>query len=240
MRKLVKTLGTLVLALGLGACSSNPQTNEPAPAIHLDLPGPSIQSVTPGQFVTLGAPIGYFSGCRLVHDDGTVTDATPHFVLRLPDGDGQRYGFTDGYTLPFPTPWISAQGGTTWGGTGTGCDPAGACLYEPDIYKFEQALYAIPVVSHQFLVYELSFYKSDTSTTTFVVGDKQWFYNGTQDYTKVDERNAVVNQWAGDGHIEPQKLNCVYVTQQSGTSSIVYTGYHADVAQSHDPINYPN
>src|SRR5580698_562858 len=100
-------LGSLAigaLAALLGACSSDAGlTGSPPPAAELS--GLTIASTSPGEDL-YGPNASSFASCKLVHVDGSSFSADPQFVLELPDTIGAHYGLTDGYSIPFPTPWI--------------------------------------------------------------------------------------------------------------------------------------
>ena len=183
-------------------------------------------SLTPGQ-IYLGPNANNFSSCRLRRDNGQWVAAQPHFVLRLPDNRGLAYGFSDNYSLPFPTPWVSDTGGT--------CPTShNGCIAEPDVYKYEHVLMnnITGLVHHQFKVYELiPFYKGDPSR--YSVGAVEWFYNGTRDLSALDKMNAVTSQYASKPTVKSSTQVCVYVLQEVN-GKLVYSGYHSIVAQVHD------
>ncbi len=244
MSKVRMGLLALPVVAILSACSADPGASreEASPSLQVST-SLSPASVVVGQSVQ-GPDWRNFAACRLDSLTNGWFDAPARFVLRLPDGNGSPYGMTDGYSVPFPTPWISNQpsGSPTWGGPGLNCDPRGPCLYEPDVYNYEHALLqnVSGIVSHEFLVYTLTLDSSYKDFSHYIVGDQQFFYNGTPNVDEVDDRNTDTQNWSQNGHVESKKLNCVYVLQQGTGGALVTSGYHAQVAQSHDPVNWPN
>jgi hypothetical protein len=91
------------------------------------------------------------------------------------------------------------------------------------------------IVGHEFLVYQLS-----AKGKSYTVDTTQYFYNGTEDTGALAIMTAVVDNFAQRAKVSPTLLSCVYVMQQQSNTSLVYSGYHAQVAQSHDPINWPD
>jgi hypothetical protein len=240
MRKLVTTtVGGLVLAL-LAACSASAPTD---PSMPVDV-GTVTSALNPGDHVTVPNGDNY-TGCKLTLN-GVSFNADARFVVRLKPqwviDASQAYGYSDPYMLPFPTPWISPTSG------GSGClnpVPASDCVYAKDAYNYEAELEAnVPgLVPHQFLVYVLQNCRSDGNGNQDCIASTNYFYNGTpSSYIEVSGRNKAVQDYSpanGITDVDPSRLNCVYVMQQSG-STIVPSGYHSWVAQSHDPINYPD
>jgi hypothetical protein len=212
-------------------CSSSPDVvpSERAAQESQGLTSSAAPAVQPGD--PFPSPDGEFGDCKLVYEDGTEVSAQPHFVLRLPDTEGAPYGYSDGYSVPFPTPWLQAPDGT--------CNPPpnGSCVVDPNPAAFEAALETgVPgIVSHQFLVYDLL-----SARDGLVVGDRQWFYNGTTDYRAVTQMKRVVSSFAGTAGVLPHAIPCVYVLQQASDGTLVYSGYHAQVGETHDPINWPD
>ncbi len=244
MKKVLLGLLALPVVVAMSACSANPgSSNEQAsPSLRVSQ-SLSPSSVGPGQTVT-GPDYRTLSTCRLYSAANGWFDANPRIVIKLPDANGVQYGMTDD-KVPFPTPWISnqASGTPTWGGPGLNCDPRGPCLYEPDVYNYEHALLAnvVGIVSHQFLVRDLPLDTSYKDFTHYKVGDQQFYYNGTAQADEVDDRNSVTMAWSGNGHVESKKVNCAYVWKEGTTpGTAVPTVYHAPVAESHDPVNWPN
>ena len=187
----------------------------------------------PGQVLS-GPSADSFQGCELRHNPGgSAFYAQPRFILRLYDTDGSHYGFTDNYSLPFPTAWVTHQGGT--------CSPLpNHCVTDNSVYNYEHALLLVPgIVTHQFKVYELTKnYKGNQMH--YEVGAKQWFYNGTPSADRLDAMNTVTSQYAGDPHVKSHTLECTYVLQVTQNGGLVYSGSHAPVAQTHDPISWPH
>jgi hypothetical protein len=187
----------------------------------------------PGQ-VFSGPSADSFRGCELRHNPGgPAGHADPLFILRLKDTDGPHYGFTDNYSLPFPTPWVTQQGGT--------CSPLpNHCVIDSSVYSYEHALLGVSgIVSHQFKVYELTKnYKGNPMS--YEVATQQWFYNGTQDPNHLDRMNSVTSSYAAQPHVKSRTLRCTYVLQVAQNGVLVYSGFHAAVAQTHGPIKWPH
>lgn len=170
----------------------------------------------------------------------------------------------DGYMLPFPTPWIGVK---TPGGP-TGCIDTTNCTGDTGPYRFERAIlngfsyggiYYPPVnnlVSHQFMVRHVP----SVTRTAVYNGDGRWtyygsytvgkarFYNGTGDSTQYDNMSAItsLDNWTTTyTDVNPFPRKCTYVLdyvpgQDGGPGTLVYSGYHSQVGQGHDPIDWPN
>ena len=238
-RFVTSVLGTMMVA----GCSAGPGADGPEATVQASQAltavsaGSGVPPVTPGEYLRAADPGKEYPSCELATTASVGVSSPPHFVLRLQDNDGASYGaqFTDGFSIPFPTPWL-ALGGT--------CSPPPGrpCIYEDAPYKFEQAVYGnVPgIVHHEFLVFDLST-PSPTAPKGFTVGDHQYFYNGTEDIDALPIMKNIVDTYdAPDAGVAPAALTCIYVMQELPNGTLAYTGYHAKVAQSHDPINWPD
>lgn len=235
MRNHVWRLGSLlVVALAVG-CSSAPDGTEHGTVPPIQLTGPSLAGLA-GNPIS-GPNADNFAGCNLLG----IAVTPPQFVVRLKDSRSTYYFPNgDGYTLPFPTPWVTFQGGT--------CTDQVHCTVDPGPYYFEKSLVqnVAGIVSHQFKVYQLtSHYKNDPNE--YLVGTTARFYNGTTQADQLTEMGNVVDdpRWTDPNHnpyysdVEPVVAGCVYVLEVQN-ATLVYAGYHAQVAQVHDPISWPN
>jgi hypothetical protein len=185
--------------------------------------------------------------------DGSSFSADPQFVVELPDPNGSHYGLNDGYSIPFPTPWIydPSNPNSQCGTCVSDCGSTNPCT--PDQYpaEFEALWESAPDVSTtQYLVYTL---QNDPTRTPklYQVGGKQFFFNGTGTYYYVAPRNDAVDSDAGQdtavaaagGSEHPYdgwSGNCVYVLRLGSDGTLQTTGISAPVGQGHDPINWPN
>jgi hypothetical protein len=228
-----------VIALA-AACSSDPKPNDQGSIPQVDTSISKIDLFTGQTFQ--GPPQENFKGCNLYHhppDVGLVGELPATFVLRVPDeAPAQFYGAGpagDVFTLPFPTPWISdpTQGAGCWPG------PSGVCAPEPKVYEYEHALWnaGIGMVGHEFLVARLSTPKEGTYQVT---GSHLWFYNGTTQEDVYDAMQSITSQYASSAKVEAQLAPCVYVLQVAPNGTLIASGFHGQIAQVHDPINWPN
>jgi hypothetical protein len=175
--------------------------------------------------VYAGPNVQNFLSCALEHRNEQSVLAKPLFVIRVPDNRGQAYGFNDGYSLPFPSPWISDTGGT--------CPTShNGCIAKPDVYSYEHALLNnVPgIAHHQFKVYELA----SAQPAQYSVLPREWFYNGTTDSRALDNMKAITMQFAGKPTVQSSTRTCVYVLQEVN-GQLVYTGLHSQVAELHNP-----
>jgi len=236
-----------ILVGALGGCSGAPRDEGGAAATENAMVTP------PAPTAFLGPDPGSFRSCTVLSTT-YVPPIPPRFVLRLPDTDGQAYGFSDGYTLPFPTPWIcpalTLQTQSLEAFSGDTLVPSiSRCVYDPSVYAYEHALLsAVPSIPrHQYLVYEL-----DPNPTRAVLagvamaeydiagGGRQWFLNGSLDASDGPAIEQVVSDYKSSEAVDPSFLRCVYVLQVGSNGTLQYTGIHGPVAQRHDPVNWPD
>jgi len=218
------------------ACSSDPASVDGPPAVAATssmlaadcfeddvVEGQAYQGINPSSFPQ----------CELLRGEF----AAPTFVVRLKDCRSQIYygASSDGYKLPFPTPWI--HDGVN------GCIDPNNCTYDPGPYRFERALLANVngMVSHQFLVRHLS--NSGNRDYPYLVGHSR-FYNGTLDASQLNAMVSVTSNevWTTKyNDVTPYARKCTYVLQYNSTThALEYSGYHSPVGQGHDPIDWPN
>jgi hypothetical protein len=213
----------------------------------------TIASTSPGEDL-YGPNASSFASCKLVHVDGSSFSADPQFVLELPDTIGAHYGLTDGYSIPFPTPWIydPTNPNSQCKPCEFNCGGTSHCEPDQDPAEFEALWASDPDVSTtQYLVYTLQNNPTGRDPTEYQVGGRQFFFNGTNTYYYVAPRNDAVNSdvgqdpgvdaVGGDHHYGGYWWgNCVYVLRVGSNGLLQATGISAPVGQGHDPINWPN
>ena len=230
-------------AAGATACSSDQAASQEA-----------IQTGSVAQAYTVVSPIpgqgyyweGSFASCTL---NGNKTKVTPKLIVAYPDSRSTQYGFSGGLELPFVTPWISTTYAYTLNNIsyGSGCTapPSGTapCLYYQYTPTYEAKVAALYTNTHQFLVAELAVDANDPKRQ--IVGQKQFFYNGSTDDTSYQALSSLTAQYASGSspagnQVEAHFWTCIYVMEAQSNGYLAYTGHRAAIAQSHDPINWPD
>jgi hypothetical protein len=264
MKKVVGRLGGIVAVTLAAACSSAPE------AEHGTVPTIAPSQIGTEKFTHWGGPAGqavygpdpstFATGCYLFHTyTQTWEYVQPTYMLRLYDNDGADYLFSDHFTLPFPTTWLSGTDADTLiphsnVEEGLGCNPNPSgydCVFDKAAHAFEQSLLPANggisgMVAHQFLVYEIDYTPptivSATILPNYSVGTAQYYYGGTSHDDQIDQMTTLAGAYASTAGVRAKARECVYVMQQvsPGSLQIEYSGHHTQVAESHDPISWPD
>ena len=229
--KVVRALGVLgalvaasVLAMG---CSAPPdgQTGGTAPEVKDQGVSPEFV-LPPGYiFVQPDAPLNRY--CVIPGVTIAPTYVPAHFVEKLPTTWGAGLPFNmsytpsshvnDGYSIPFPTPWLTPSSNA------------------PDPYTYEHALWSIPSTrGFEYLVSEIvqagDFWAENTGRNFFLVG-----IPALSDYTAASN---LATQNTGVP-VEARVRECVRVFTR--TDTVIHdTGEYFLVYDEHDPTSPPN
>jgi hypothetical protein len=226
-------LGALLViasALAVGCSSAGPGEEGSLPEVKDQ--GISTQSTTRSDIIELipATPIPQY--CSV---PGIVPLNLPaHWVEKIPNNWGVGYTstpnpwtgvagnsrFSDGYSIPFPTPWINP--GTT----------------TPDPHTYEMSLWWIPsTLWWEYLVHDIQgpppgsrLYSEDLSRAFFMVP-----IPSLSDYTAASSLAAANTAYP----VEARANKCVRVLTRSG-SYIYDTGESFFVYDEHDPQSPPN
>jgi hypothetical protein len=149
-----------------------------------------------------------------------------HYVEKIPNTWGANYApwngrnFDDGYSIPFPTPWITPTSTT------------------PDPYAYEHALWNIPsTLFWEYLVHDITPPASPDHPYTENVG-RAYFMVGIPalgDYAAAASLASANTAYP----VESRVNKCVRIVTRSG-STITDTGEYFLVYDEHDPRNPPN
>lgn len=187
----------------------------------------------------------------------------PTYLLRIPDNDGAHYwsdmrdpptASPDGYTIPFPTPWITNNSNTL-------VDWYADLSYEPDVFTYEGDQWGLPSSKdYQYLVKEITVTACPPAALAppgpclaGYVSDKEWF---TVPFTSWSDLQAAVNYayftpytapngtYSYNFNVEPnvnsQIRECVHIMDGSGLIGTGLRPVESDVfVDIHDPHNPP-
>jgi hypothetical protein len=210
-----------VLAVGCSAAAPDAQGGAvPEVTDH----GTSPEYFQPPQYAyaTPGNPIG---GSCIYWNGVTYQYLTPHYVEKIPNNWGANYApwngrdFNDGYSIPFPTPWIQ-QGST-----------------QPDPFTYEDMLWNIPsTLFWEYLVHDITPPPAGGRTYTVYVGHA-YFFVGIPSMSDYPRASSLAAQNTGYP-VEARVNQCVRVLTRS--NGLVFdTGEWYFVYDEHDPISPP-
>jgi hypothetical protein len=146
------------------------------------------------------------------------------YVLRLPDPDGAPT-YTDGFTVPFPTPWAAAAATE---------DKA----LQP-IVDYEALLAKVP--SAQKFEYLVKTVTVDGQRTIRSEGTRQFFVVGIANPADGPQALANAAQFP-QPPVEAQILKCVHIVERVPNTTQYYfdTNIFFPLADLHDPSTHPN
>jgi hypothetical protein len=221
--KKVRALGVLgawvaasVLAMGCSAAAPDeggtaPAVNDPGVSPEMAVPQPTYYSA--GNLIPKVCVTGVLGA--------SVNTLPANFVIKKPNNWGLNYGYTDNYTIPFPTPWVETAPEST---------------YEGNLYSW------IPSTPRwEYLVYDVS---NVTPTATWLAPDLYVHYPGhayfmvpipsLNDYSAAA---SLASQYTAPP-TEARVNKCVRVLTASGSQLFDNNEFYL-VYDEHDPISPP-
>jgi hypothetical protein len=166
----------------------------------------------------------------------SVRACTPTYVIRETDTDGHYYGYTDGFTVPFPTPWLTLQ------------DPAPeGYSYDPDGYYYEEGLNEVPShVDYEWKVRDIvvtsCLAPNEAQLCLKGAADHDYFVVGFTNAAYESEAKAVASALYGQqSDVQAEITPCTYVFDgalNDYTTPLTEVAYFP-FADQHDPSHHP-
>jgi hypothetical protein len=163
----------------------------------------------------------------------------PTYLLRLPDNDGAAYwpGYwvkrPDGYTIPFPTPWITTS-------------------FYPDVHAYEWLQWEVPSSQDYEYLVKVVYTSSCVDPLTggqaacfrgFADGERQYFTVPFTSWSDLAQAKANAAQYQYESNVHSQIIECVHIVEsQTANPSVgqVLVPIENDIfVDVHDPRNPP-
>ncbi len=178
----------------------------------------------------------------------------PTYMLRIKDADGTPYwpdpwfksSSPDGYTVPFPTPWITNNSNLE-------ADKLAGLDYEPDVYAYEHDQWGLPSsLGYEYLV-KVVIASSCVNPITGgpgqclkgysdngMPGGKEWFAVPFTQWTDLTSAQAYAAQYASASTVQSHIFECVTIVDGTGAYGGFLTPVESDIfVDVHDPHNPP-
>jgi hypothetical protein len=251
-------IGLITMGVGCAAAADGSTESASSQGQAMNLSGVSTTSgpvsTVPMPILSLGGTTTTVDGTSgaVLRDPCVAANIPTTYVMRLPDSDGAKWSpyYSDGYTLAFPTPFVTDNKGL-----------ATPYQYDPDTFEFEHMLNQIAYHEpYEYLVRNVIVsscgYNVDLGGTQYCIKSEdlhQFFLVGFTSTASFGEVNSLVYQtpvtfegityssWAAENNVEARVLKCVQVMDppRPGSDVLRYTPYKFVFAEEHDPGSNP-